>query len=62
VDCARELGREFLFHGLPDAGRLGDDGLFDVVLLELFDVPGGLGRRGVRNWSPGVSDNWPVVC
>lgn len=57
VDCARELGRELLFRGLPDADTLGDAGLFDMVLLGAFDVPEGLGRRGVRNWSRGVSVN-----
>jgi len=59
VDCARELGRELLFRGPPDADTLGDAGLFlfDMVLLGAFDVPEGLGRRGVRNWSRSVSVN-----
>lgn len=47
VDCARELGSELRFHGRADIGRLGDAVLFDAVLLEVRDVPGGLGRLGV---------------
>lgn len=51
---------ELLFHGLSEADTLGGACLFDVVLLELVDVPGGLGRlgrRGVRNLSQGISGN-----
>lgn len=56
VDCARELGSEFRFHGRAGIGRPGDAVLFDVVLFEVRDVPEGLGRFGVRNWTRGASD------